>query len=160
MGSIIRSKTELLAEKKRAYEEFLAAIDVEASDLDIQPAGEDWSPKDVVAHVAYWEDYFSKSLLAWLIAGTPFPGFESYDEINAHSTALTRSEQLSGILYELETAHRAILTIVEELTSDETLHHEVPVAYASRVGHRPLGEMLLSYVEHYTEHAGQLRTMG
>ncbi|MFQ5922490.1 MAG: ClbS/DfsB family four-helix bundle protein [Anaerolineales bacterium] len=162
MGAITSSKTELLAEKKRAYEEFLAAIDVvqeAAHDPDIQPAGEDWSPKDVVAHVAYWEDYFSKSLLAWLIEGTPFPGLESYDEINAYSTVLRHSVGFSNVIQELETAYHDVLRIVEELISEESLDREVRVAYLSRTGHKPLAELLTEYIEHYSEHATQLRAM-
>ena len=162
MSAIMSSKTELLAAKKRAFEEFMSAIDVvqeAAPDPDLPPTGEDWSPKDVVAHVAYWEDYFSKSLLAWLIEGTPFPGFESYDEINGYSTALHRSMGFSRLIQELETAHHDVLRIVDELISEESLDREVRVAYLSRTGHKPLAELLTEYIEHYSEHATQLRAM-
>jgi hypothetical protein len=98
-------------------------------------------------------------LIAWLVEGRPFPGFKPYDEINQYSTVLRRSEQLSKILEELGTAHRDVLTIVNDLTTDETLHCDVPVAYASRVDQRPLGEVLSSYIEHYAEHAEQLRSL-
>lgn len=160
MSAIISSKTELLEEKKRAFEEFMAEIDVvRKPDPDLPPTGEDWSPKDVVTHVAYWEDYFSKSLLAWLIEGTPFPGLESYDEINAYSAVLRHSMAFSKVIQELETAHQDVLGIVEKLITEESLDQEVRVAYPSRTSHRPLAELLVDYIEHYSEHATQLRAM-
>ena len=162
MSAIISSKSELLEEKKRTFEEFMAVIDVvrkAAPNSDLSPAEADWSSRDVVTHVAYWEDYFSKSLLAWLIEGTPFPGLESYDEINAFSTVLRHSVDFSKVIQELETAYHDVLRIVEELISEETLDREVTVAYLSRTGHKPLGELLTEYIEHYSEHAAQLRAM-
>ncbi|MCZ6530286.1 MAG: DinB family protein [Chloroflexi bacterium] len=157
-----RSKAEWLRAKERAYSEFQAVVeeigDAGTAKIKETATGE-WGLEDVVAHVAFWEDFLSKMLIAWLVEGTPFPGFESYDEINAYSTALRRSGQLSNILQELERAHRDVMTIVKDLTTDETLHREVPVAYASRVDQRPLGEVLSTYIEHYAEHAEQLRSL-
>ena len=156
----MKSKAELLAEKERAYNEFLATIaDLDDAKFVLEPNGEDWTPKDVVAHVAFWEDFLSKMLLAWVIEAVPLPGFDSYDEINTYATALHRPVPLSKILEDLETAHRDVLRIVTELVSDETLSHDVPVAYESRTGHRPLSELLTDYIEHYSEHATQLRAM-
>jgi len=157
-----RSKSELLRAKERTYAEFQAGVE-EIGDAGIvkitETATGEWSPKDVVAHSAFWEDYLSKMLIAWLVEGTPFPGFDSYDEINAYSTALRRSGQLSKILEELDRAHRDVLRILTELVSDETLAQDVPVAYESRTGQRPLSELLTDYIEHYSEHASQLRSL-
>ena len=154
------SKAELLAEKARAYDEFVATIaDLDDAQFALEPKGEEWTPKDVVAHVAFWEDFLSKMLLAWLIEAVPLPGFDSYDEINTYAVALSRPVEFSKILEDLETAHRDVLRIVTELVSDETLANDVPVAYETRTGHRPLSELLTDYIEHYSEHATQLRVM-
>jgi len=156
----MKSKAELLAEKGRAYKEFVATIaDLDDAQIALEPTGEDWTPKDVVAHVAFWENFLSKMLLAWLIEAVPLPGFDSYDEINSYAVALSRPVEFSKILEDLETAHRDVLRIVTELVSDETLANDVPVAYETRTGHRPLSELLTDYIEHYSEHATQLRVM-
>ena len=156
----MKSKAELLAEKARVYEEFVATIaSFDDARLELKPEGEEWTPKDVVAHVAFWEDYLSKMLIAWLIEAVPLPGFDSYSEINTYAAALRRPVEFSKILEDLETAHREVLRIVTELVTDETLADDVPVAYESRTGHRPLSELLTDYIDHYSEHSTQLRAM-
>ncbi|MCH7588743.1 MAG: ClbS/DfsB family four-helix bundle protein [Chloroflexi bacterium] len=143
LGVIISHKAELLAQMERVYSEFLAriaAMDDRQFGTEREAGINDWTPKDVVAHVAFWDELLSKLLLASLVEATPFSGINSYDQINARSTVLRRSEQLSRILEKLGTAQRDVLTSVNDFTSDETLHCDVPVAYASRVDQRPLRE--------------------
>ena len=159
MGAIISNKTELLAEKERAYDEFVATIaNLDDAQFALEPKDEDWTPKDAVAHVAYWESSLAKALLAFLLEETPLPGFVSYDKINAFSTTLRRTSSLTEVLGELETAYSDVTAIVEEFVTDATLERTVAVAYASRVEHKPISEVLTSYIKHFSEHAAQVRS--
>ena len=160
MAQVTRDKADLMEEKERAYEEFVATIaSFDDAQLEFKPEGKNWTPKDIVVHVAFWESFLSKMLVAWLVEGTPFPGFNAYDGINAYSTMLRSSMDFSKVFQELEIAHLDVLRIVEELISEESLDQEVSVAYPSRTGHRPLAELLTDYIEHFSEHATQLRAM-
>lgn len=160
MTGRIQTKADLLAAKERTYDEFVAAVaaigDTRTGN-ESRPVGEDWGPRDMVAHVAYWDASLAKALLAWLLEGTPFPGFDSYDEINAFSITLRRAHPLKRVLAELEAAHCDVMAIVQEFFTDETLERSILVAYPSRVEQEPISDLLTAYVEHYVEHAAQIR---
>lgn len=156
----MRSKAEVLEEKKRTYDEFLASLDgIDKAQFDggREPADEDWNPRDVAAHVAYWESWLAKALLALLIEATPFPGFRSYDRINNFSTSLRSTSSLLEVLDELEIAYSDVTAVVEEFISDAELDRTVEVAYPSRVEHKPISEILTSYIEHFSDHSEQVR---
>ena len=155
-----RTKAELLTAKERNYEAFLkavAGIRNAQVDSEPEPVSEDWTLKDVVAHVAYWETSLAKALLTLLLEDAPFPYFDSYDRINAFSTVLRRKHSLTEVLAELKTAHSDVTAIIEELVTDAMLDQRVPIAYPSRVEHRALSKVFTSYIEHYVEHAAQIR---
>ena len=50
-----------------------------------------------------------------------------------------------------------VMAIVQEFFTDETLERSIPIAYPSRVEQEPIGNLMTAYVEHYVEHAAQIR---
>jgi tetratricopeptide (TPR) repeat protein len=126
-------KLRLLDLLERAYEEeqvFVQGLsDEERSAVG---APEQWSAKDMIAHIAAWKERAAQ-VLAALRAGEPGPGFDGLDRINARifaehqnlpwSDVLSRSAQKVGFLREQTEATPDDVLIAPE----ESDRHDEPV---------------------------------
>jgi tetratricopeptide (TPR) repeat protein len=118
---------------ERAYEEELVFVQG-LSDKERSAVGtpEQWSAKDVIAHIAAWKKRAAQ-VLAALRSGEPGPGFDSLDRINAKtfeehqnlpwSDVLSRSAQRYEFLREQTDAAPDDVLIA----SEEPNRHDEPV---------------------------------
>ena len=116
----------------------------------------DWSVKDLLAHLIFWEQAPVRALRAEA-SGEPGqlpPDDEGVDRLNARAVAERRERPPAEVLTEFERSYHELLEVVEPL-SDEDLND--PGRYAW-TGGKPLWRIIAgeSYL-HYREHDEELR---
>jgi tetratricopeptide (TPR) repeat protein len=139
---------------ERAYQEergFVQGLSGEERSAVGTP--EQWSAKDVIAHIAAWKERAAQVLVA-LRSGQPGPGFDGLDQINARifeehrnlpwSDVLSRSAQTYGFLREQTDATPDDVLIAPE----EPDRHDEPVWwFVVGAGYNhPLGHLAEYYI--------------
>jgi uncharacterized damage-inducible protein DinB len=104
---------EILERVDASWQELLAAIDGIPDERMSEPgvAG-DWSVKDILAHIAYWED----SLVAGLErkrTGEPNLDGGDYEPINAREHAARADWSLARVREEMQAAHQRVTAALE-----------------------------------------------
>lgn len=145
-----RSKAAIVArlqEERARLEETVGSINPVAL-AEPGVVGE-WSVKDVLAHLADWEEHMP----IWLDAarrGEPVDGPEpgltwnQLDEFNRRIFASHRHERLDVVLDYLATAHGRFMEMVAVMAQEELL---VPARYAF-TGQEAVYDWLVQYAEH------------
>ena len=143
---------------RAALEDALARFD-EAALVTAAVTGE-WTPKDIMAHVADWERRF----LRWYEAGRrgevperPEMGmtWDDLDWLNHEVVERSRARSLDDVRAEFAASHRAILDAVTGMDEDELF----TVGRYAWTGKYPLLPYLRSNTdEHYAEHTAELET--
>jgi hypothetical protein len=133
----------ILRDGQERLDELLAKL----SDEDlVKPAtigNRDWSAKDVIGHVALWEEVALVTLEAWL-EGQQAPVEETFgggdvDEINARNHERKRAWPLERIRSESALAHRRLINAMDGL--DEEAWRSV-LPFQPEGKDRTLGEQL------------------
>jgi len=109
----------------------------------------DWSVKDMLAHVATWEEEALKYLPLVLAGGRP-PRYASYggiDAFNARMTEAKRSLSLAEVERLLEETHRQLIAYLQRVPEEQ-------FATETRFRHR----LRLDTYSHYLLHATMIRT--
>lgn len=152
----VSTSRELLARVDEAWRPFREAVRGIGRARIGEPTGAGWTYRDLIAHVAAWEDLTARRLRALRTTGhLPGPGEESAlgiaafrdtDDFNARVVASHRLVGAEALHDELDTAHRALRAELEQL-ADERLHEnddEVIVVVAGNT------------YTHYADHAAEL----
>jgi hypothetical protein len=115
----VKRKSKLIDLIERAYEEEQAFV-ASLSDAEQSAVGEadNWSAKDVVAHLAAWKERVAQSLAAAARGESP-PGFDDIDRVNAEDFETYRAHSWSDILAKSERAHKSLLERVEAMSEDD-----------------------------------------
>jgi hypothetical protein len=115
----------------------------------IEPGvAENWSVKDILAHVTTWEEEGLKYLPLIIAGGRP-PRYVTYgglDAFNAQMTAQKRGLSLSEILTQLDETHRRLIEFIQGVPEDQ-------FATETRFRHR----LRLDTYSHYALHAEMIR---
>jgi hypothetical protein len=88
----------------------------------------DWSVKDLLGHVATWEEEALKYLPLILTGGTPPRYSDTYgglDTFNAQMTAQKRSLPLAEVVRQLEETHRRLIDYIQTVP-EAAFTHETP----------------------------------
>ena len=144
----IYSKAELLAMMDEGWRELRAQVRHLGRTGLAEKTPTGWTYKDLVAHVAAWEEEAARRLRI-LVAGGDVPNFggaEAVDAFNARAVAERRLVGPEAIVDELEAAHRQLVQIVRELP-DALVADERTQRW---VGGNTFG--------HYGEHRAELQT--
>jgi hypothetical protein len=109
-----------------------AALDVlltKLSDEELtRPAtigGGDWSAKDLLGHIAFWEELAVETLAEWRVGRRPSVeqigdgGASGVDAANARNQERTARESLETVRARAATAHAAILEAIREMSDEE-----------------------------------------
>ena len=103
-------------------------------------AGGDWSAKDLMAHVTFWESLMIARL------GGPKPAVEwagDVDSTNAAVYAANRSRSLADVRHDFDAVHQDLVARVERLSDDElnsaASARSRPASSGRRSGTRPGG---------------------
>jgi hypothetical protein len=108
-----------------------------------------WSVKDMIAHVTWWEEEALKHLPLILTGGRPPRYSTQYggiDAFNAQMTERTRGLSLSDVLRQLEDTHRRLIDYV----------HSAPEEQCTRET-RFRRRLRLDTYGHYPKHAEAIR---
>ena len=156
-GFEVVSKDKLLAELRAGRERLEATLArVGEGQMTAPGAVGDWSVKDLLAHLIFWEQAPVRALQAEA-RGEPgrLPSDdENVDELNARAVAERRERPPAEVLAEFERSYHELLDVVEPL-SDADLNE--PDRYAWTEG-KPLWRIIAgeSY-RHYREHDEEIR---
>jgi hypothetical protein len=81
---------------------------------------DDWSVKDILAHVTTWEDEALKHLPLIIAGGRP-PRYVTYGGIDAFNERMTeqkRNLSLSDVLGQMEDTHRRLIAFVQSVPEE------------------------------------------
>ena len=146
----IETKAQLIAkmkESRAALEKVIAKVPPEA--LLIPGICGEWSGKDVLAHVAHWQELH----LGWWAAEqrgetphTPVPGFswKDIDALNHQIFLAHRDQSLDEVLKYLRDTFQKFLTVIEQ-TSEDDLFKPGLVSFT---GKRSLARWYVEYAFH------------
>ena len=110
-----------------------------------EPALDGWSVKDVIGHLATWEDETLKAL-PLLLAGKRPPLYRGIDRFNAVQIDAKRQQSLKDVIEQADVAHSRLLRYIE--TAPESAF-----ATETRFRHR----LRLDTYSHYPEHTEAIR---
>jgi len=140
-------KTEILDQihaTRQPLEEALAQLD--ATRMTEPGVNGEWSVKDVLAHVAWWEQLRAQSLRTGsddvYMEGVDLNA--STDQVNAQVFAANHDRPLAGVRADFDAAHRELLSAIEALSDDELASEDTYEAIA------------WDTFRHYPEHTAML----
>jgi hypothetical protein len=148
---------ELIRSERDALEQILAGLSEEQM---TQPEVEnDWSVKDILAHITDWE----KRMVQWVeqslrdeVPQRPAPGltWDDLDGLNEQIYLLNKDRALDQVLTDFHSSYLQSLRTVEALTEEDLID---PQRFAWRAG-QPLWIMVAGNTwEHYKEHAEAIK---
>jgi hypothetical protein len=109
---------------------------------------DNWSVKDILAHVTTWEAEALKYLPLIIAGGRP-PRYVTYggiDAFNAQMTEQKRGLSLSDVLRQLDETHRRLIDFIESVPEERFTRE-------TRFRHR----LRLDTYSHYAKHAQAIR---
>lgn len=105
-----------------------ALLDGLADDDMIRPAtigGGEWSAKDLIGHIAFWEELALFTIEAWLQGQKPAIeatfGSGNVDELNAWNHERKRSWPLDRVRADSAETHRRLLASIQDMSDDRWL---------------------------------------
>ncbi|HEY7033901.1 MAG TPA: DinB family protein [Thermomicrobiales bacterium] len=140
----------LLAKLDAAWTEFQESFAGLSDELLVQPGvGGEWSVRDTIAHVTWWDEEALKHL-PLILAGGRAPRYsETYggiDAFNARMTARQRDRSLADVRAQAEATHRRLVAYVQSLPPER-------IVAEPRFRRR----LRLDTFGHYPLHAEQIR---
>lgn len=117
------NKRDLLNKLDRAWASLKESY-LELSDEQLVQSGVtgDWSVKDILAHVSWWEEEALKHLPYILQGGTPARYSVVYggiDAFNAQMTELKRELSLSEVRQQLDITHHKLVEYIQSVPDDQ-----------------------------------------
>ncbi len=142
-------KQQLLKQLEKAWAALKEAY-VGLSDSQMTEPGvmDNWSVRDILAHVTTWEEEALKYLPLILTGGRP-PRYIQYggiDAFNAQMTEQKRSLPLSDVLRHLDETHRRLIDYIRSVPEEHFTRE-------TRFRHR----LRLDTYSHYPKHARAIR---
>ena len=138
----------------RSWGRFRAAVEASAGVLD-DPTPAGWSAKEMVAHVAFWDEAVVPVVVTMFRGEALPPGWEfgsgdlglgddewpSPDVHNAREAAWARTRSSAEVVERCDRAHRELAVLLATLTDDEVAEH---LDYFGKLG------------DHYEEHLAEI----
>ena len=126
------SGTDLIARTKKDRAEFAKLWSgLTESQMTQRPGPqEDWSVKDLIVHIVWWENYMINRI-GKIIAGTDSPGERSLEEINAEVLNENKDRTLEDVISDFETNLQRLEIFIAGLT-DEQINNADAVDYGGR----------------------------
>ena len=114
-------KEEVYSQLEAARKELMAVVDGLTPDQMAIPVFADWSVKDILAHIASWEEYALPDFKR--VARGHMPALASFrepevDKWNALLMSLRRNFPLDQVMYELEANRKATIAALDALPEE------------------------------------------
>jgi hypothetical protein len=117
------TKDQLIRKLEQAWEAFnVSTAGLTDEQLTRSGVTEDWSVKDILAHVSWWEEEALKHLPFILQGGRPPRYSVTYggiDAFNAQMTELKRGESLSDVQTQLDETHQRLLAYLDSVPDEQ-----------------------------------------
>jgi hypothetical protein len=108
-----------------------------------------WSVRDIIAHVTWWEEEALKHLPLILAGGKPprySVAYGGIDAFNAHMAEQKRNLSLDEVLWQRDETHQRLIDFIQTVPEDQ-------IARETRFRRR----LRLDTYSHYPEHAEAIR---
>ena len=119
---------------------------------------EDWSVKDMIAHIAWWQEamvnWASAALRGEMIAHT-----QTVDEVNARVYAENRDMPLAAVLEAFEASFARVESLLERVTDDEINDPELCNINGAALKLYIGGNTFVHYADHIDELAAYVKRM-
>ncbi|MGE5264847.1 MAG: DinB family protein [Acidobacteriota bacterium] len=153
------TRDEILRALRQTRSLLLETIDGIPEDAIVtQPVTESWTVKDLLGHMAMWQQVALSFITDYRASGTPQSlGLENdaaVDAYNRRGADLRRDWSLARVRAELDDAQRNLLSAVETL-SDDDLHRALPAPWHSATTLEQL--IAINSYEHDPEHIEQIK---
>ncbi len=113
----------ILEEGRSRLDELLAGLSSEDLSRPSTIGSGDWSAKDLIGHVAFWEELARKTMAEWRSGEKPEveQAFTSGgpDDLNAGNYERKRDWPLERVRAEAEETHRRLIREIEEMSDQE-----------------------------------------
>jgi hypothetical protein len=152
------TRSEILKTIKAHHAQLLAALEgIPEEAICKRPIVEWWTIKDVLGHLALWEQVAIQFLAEYKQTGVPQPlGMDNDDAIHAYNkrgATIRRDWSLARVRAELDAAHRDLLAAIESL-SDADLSKQLPAPWGQGDTLEKL--IAINSYHHNPEHIAQI----
>jgi hypothetical protein len=153
-------KSELIAKLTANRDELLNLFaDLSEQQITTLPVVGEWTIKDAVGHVSYWEQVIHDHVRESYAEGRPRPMHddETDDIVNPREAARRKSWSWQRVRAEFENTRRALIERVESLSETE-LALQVPNPWWGETNFYSVGKMIESdAIGHAREHIEQIK---
>jgi len=153
-------KTELVAKLETNRDELLNLLaNLSDEQLTTIPVIGEWTIKDAVGHVSYWEQVIHDHVRESIVEGRPHPMRDDENDniVNPREAAKRKDWSWQRVRAEFENTRRALIERVESL-SEEQLAFVVPNPWWGETGFYSVGAMIESdALGHCREHSEQIK---
>ena len=151
-------KTTLLTEMREGHATWEAALAAIPDDALLRPAQGEWSRKDLVAHVEFWERQSAVVIEALREGRDPYGGGPPpTDDMNDRAWSESRYRSATDVRQGEAEAWHQLVALVEEAPEDELFS---PDRYPLMGGQPVAGMVREDTIEHYAEHLPHLNGGG
>jgi hypothetical protein len=159
MIEVKRTRAEALAAVEDEYRKILQAVqDYTKEDFEAPFIEGGRSPKDIFAHLAFWNWEAPSGLQRVLRDEMPYWAHIDLDELNAGVYSERQAWSLDQVMDDFQRSHTALLAALAQVT-DEQYHR--PTTHKYRNGTLDgVVWFFFIYYEHYDEHRTQLERRG
>ena len=157
-------KTTLLNTIQTEYAQFESLIaPLSETQLCTAPSAGEWSIKDIMAHIAIWEQICARWLDEFLGGGIPQPSERLDDQSNDRIYRENRDRSLAEVQKLFHHAHQQFLhqvNLLAQTFSEEDLNAPHRFAWTeSWPGYSLIAAIADNSYEHYQDHAQQIRRL-
>lgn len=148
-------KAEFIERTKRAWAEWDSLLDLIMPEADgVTASLEDWSIKDLIAHLTWYEREMVDMLKRRDFSGSDWWNLSS-DERNMKIRSVNQDTTLEEVQREAQKTRHELLSLLESLSDEDLVNPEsfpgMPLDWT------PMQVIDHNVSEHYSEHAAQLR---
>lgn len=143
--------TQLADDLERSYAHLWRILSLlDAEELDQPCLGGGWSPKAMLAHVAFWDDYQTRRMMAALSGESAASGFPRPVEDNDQRAVADGARNWDEIAGAADANRRRLIDFARSLREDQL------TAYPEGQGRLDLAERLAHMSRHVRDHAREI----
>jgi hypothetical protein len=143
----------LISKMERSRVRLNAALEKVAPQAEIYPT---WKLKQVLDHIAGWDELVYSSLRAYLLGGVPALAMKGgIDRYNAESVSARKALSLEQSRQAYDAAREHVIQVLREVTP-EMFDHEYPAPWG---GMCTINSIVKIFASHEQEHAKQIEAL-
>jgi len=145
-------RLELIEQYRDGFGALVAALEgITQAELDARPAANEWSPREIVHHVA--DSEMTSAIRLRRLIAEDRPAISGYDEAEFARRLYYGDRPIEPSLDAVRAARSTTVQILERLTPDEWMREGTH----TEQGHYSVHQWLETYATHAHDHADQVR---